>query len=86
MEFSSLASLSLLSWPTCLNDRGPARPLMGVPWVLCSADGLSLAAQYSELIAYSITLAYNLRHGASPHALSTTCAEEEASRGEELPG
>ncbi|CAK0740472.1 hypothetical protein CVIRNUC_001253 [Coccomyxa viridis] len=27
-----------------------------------SADGLSLAAQYSELIAYSITLAYNLRH------------------------
>ncbi|CAL5223684.1 g6235 [Coccomyxa viridis] len=27
-----------------------------------SADGVSMAAQYAELIAYSITLAYNLRH------------------------
>ena len=42
--------------------------------VLCSADGLSLAAQYSELITYSITLAYNLRHGAlSPLSQHYVC-------------
>ena len=29
-----------------------------------SADGVSMAAQYAELVAYSITLAYNLRHSA----------------------
>ena len=60
----SLARSSLLSWLNYPPDRGLARRLKGVLWVLCSADGLSLAAQYSELIAYSITLAYNLRHSA----------------------
>ncbi len=29
----------------------------------CSAEGISLAAQYAELVAYSITVAYNLDHG-----------------------
>lgn len=30
--------------------------------LLCSAEGVSMGAQYAELIAYSITLAYNIRH------------------------
>ena len=38
----------------------------------CSADGVSMAAQYAELIAYSITLAYNLRHSASLPSSSLT--------------
>ena len=79
MKCSRLASGGFPSWPICLNDSGPARRLKGVPWVLCSADGLSLAAQYSELIAYSITLAYNLRHSASSTLSAATCAELEAS-------
>ncbi|BDA48719.1 probable mannose-P-dolichol utilization defect 1 protein homolog [Coccomyxa sp. Obi] len=33
-----------------------------------SAEGISLAAQYAELVAYSITVAYNLDHG---YAFST---------------
>ncbi len=30
-----------------------------------SAAGVSLGSQYAELIAYSITLAYNIRHSAA---------------------
>ena len=65
MKCSSLARSSLWSWLRYQADRGLPRRLKEMLPVLCSADGLSLAAQYSELIAYSITLAYNLRHSAS---------------------
>jgi hypothetical protein len=30
---------------------------------MCSADGVSLAATWAELVAYSITVAYNLERG-----------------------
>ena len=33
--------------------------------LLCSAEGVSMGAQYAELIAYSITLAYNIRQSAA---------------------
>lgn len=31
--------------------------------VLLSAEGVSLTAYYAELVAYSITIAYNMDHG-----------------------
>ena len=70
----SLARSRLLSWLIYVPNSGLARRLKGMLPMFCSADGLSLAAQYSELIAYSITLAYNLRHGAlSPHSQHYVC-------------
>lgn len=78
-EVNSLASLNSVA--TCITvkhvHKQAVKGMFGghestLLW--CSADGVSMAAQYAELIAYSITLAYNLRHSALPPHLDVSHA------------